>query len=458
MTDLPIPAPSPDTAERVTVEIVQAEIAIGALPDSDAPAWDRPSCPAGMIPEFAERPEGLRLYAVLDGVRRAEAVGMNNLDCLDPELPAEPLFQTGSAQDAQGPWLVDLSRAGREWDKFIEDFFADHMGKGTGVFLRCTAGFDELRSHLRGLLKVTHGEERRADRFFRFWDPLTTGVFLTHIAQRPEHVQRFCFTRSGAVIEWYVEDTAELFVRHTPCGAPAPMRARRPLHLDPADEAALGTVAMVALAQAISQWIGSDYSAQLNSPARSRLREIGNHVVARGRSFGFALKDEFSYLAHLMVHFGGWFFETEHVPELQAILWQPAPSRHQAMQQVFPAAWEASPFARVAQARAGFVADLQGLNDAPFFEDGALQPLVDRHFAAEDHHMLGRLWQVGVAHAQFQGAPDHTLTTIGLLTLLLGYRFYEDPFVMHAPVPTDTAGWEEMCRTCWDMAKETAHG
>lgn len=174
----------------------------------DLPVWDRKPCPTPLIPEFVDMPAGQHLYAVMDGARRGAVLGTNDLDCLDEDLGAVPLFDTGGAEDVQGPWLIDLGHEGVARDRFMADFFAQFAGTRQGIFLRSAADAGELRAHLRGLLKVARGDAEEPRDFLRYWDPMVAAVLMDQAVLRPKHLERLCFSRSGAAIDWYVEEGA----------------------------------------------------------------------------------------------------------------------------------------------------------------------------------------------------------------------------------------------------------
>ncbi|MDO5643740.1 MAG: hypothetical protein Q4G26_15315, partial [Paracoccus sp. (in: a-proteobacteria)] len=72
--------------------------------------WDQPVAPEALLAGLTPSGEQT-VYAVMDATRRQALRGAMDLDLYEDSLHAAPLFRTGTAQDAAGPWLLDLSGA-----------------------------------------------------------------------------------------------------------------------------------------------------------------------------------------------------------------------------------------------------------------------------------------------------------------------------------------------------------
>ena len=106
-----------------------------------------------------------RLYCVLDAAQ-------------DPRIyPAlrelvageriEPLYEGQAASElaAAGPYLIELHQDGAAFDWLL-----GHEAHGWGmIFVVCSVSIDELRSHLRRLIRVRLSDGRVV--LFRFYDP-----------------------------------------------------------------------------------------------------------------------------------------------------------------------------------------------------------------------------------------------------------------------------------------------
>ncbi len=445
---------APDSADYAP-DLRRIALDFDPLEGVDLPVWDRKPCPTPLIPEFVDMPAGQHLYAVMDGARRGAVLGTNDLDCLDEDLGAVPLFDTGGAEDVQGPWLIDLGREGVARDRFLADFFAQFAGTRQGIFLRSAADAGELRAHLRGLLKVARGDAEEPRDFLRYWDPMVAAVLMDQAVLRPKRMERLCFSRSGAAVDWYVEEGTARFLHYHVGGDGPAMKARGPVHLDAEDEAAFQGLAYVALGGALAKWLFDAYP--IGAPDAPRMDRIGRHLVAQGQRFGFGLKDEFSYLGHMSVHLGAWFFETGLFAPVMAVLADDAKARHKPLRGAFSQAWAGSYLPVVAAAKAEMLADPL-LADGPFLDHERVGDLFKRHLPGPAHGDLRPLWRKAMAHARACDMPDELHPAAGLLTIFAGYRFYEDPLVCAGVLPDDPAAWQDVFSFVWNELKGEPHG
>lgn len=417
--------------------------------------WDRPVFPAGLAPEFDPLPEGQGLFALIDGEKRRRLRGTNDLDMLDPVLNATALLGTGTAQDEVGPWLIDLGRSGRARDRFLSDLFSTPEGPGSAVLLRTAAPLDELRAHLRGLIKVRRDPDEPPSLLLRFWDPPTAAVLLDAAMDRPDRVARLCHTRSGLPLAWYAESRPGQMACFVPVGRLPGGRAREPLCLEARDEAALAALAFVALEGEIGRWLGESYP-ELGDPDPHRRAGIGAHVVALGRGYGFTLKDEFAYLAHMMVHLGGWFVQSGRYPGIETVLLSDGEARHKPLRPAFRAAYDGSHLPALMAARAALLAEPALYGEPPQPTEGVIAGLLTRHLPLAAEHKARILAERARADALHRRAPAELIETVALITLFLGYRFYDDPFLFgEAPGERD---WHGLCRRAWQQITERRDG
>lgn len=434
---------------------MQRSIAFQCHDLSALPFWDRPVFPPELTPEFTPLPQGQQLFALVDGEKRRQLRGTNDLDMLAPELAATALFDTGTAQDEVGPWLVDLGSPGRNRDRFLSDLFATPEGPGSAVLLRSAASRDELRAHLRGLIKVLRDQDEEPTLLLRFWDPLTAATLLEAGRDCPDRVARLCYTRSGLPLSWYAESRLGQMQCFIPQGRVPGGRARPPLRLEARDEAALSELAFFALEGEIGRWLGESYP-ELGTPDAYRRARIGAHVVALGRGYGFTLKDEFAYLAHMMVYLGAWFVQSGRYPGIETVLLSGGTARHKPLRMAFGAAYDGSHLPALWAARKAFLTEpaLQGTLPQP--DEGMIAELLARHLPLTAEHKARILAERARADALHRRAPARLIETIVLITLFSGYRFYDDPF-QSGGLPGER-DWDGLCASAWQQIKERRDG
>lgn len=422
---------------------------------SALPFWDRPVCPPELAPQLCDLPEGQSLFAVVDGQKRRELRGTNDLDMLPPELQAASLLQTGTGQDEVGPWLIELGRTGRARDRFLSDLFATPEGPASALLLRSAAPYAELRSHLRGLIKVQRAGDEEALLLLRFWDPAIAAVLLESWKDDPARVARLCHTRSGLGIDWLAQSRIGQMQCFAAQARVPGGRARGPLVLEPGDQAVLDRLAFLALEGEIGRWLGESYPelARADAPMRAR---IGQHVVALGRGYGFTLKDEFAYLAHMMVYLGGWFVQSGRYPGIETVLLSGGNARHKPLRGAFRAAYDGSHLPALLAARAQVLAApaLQGALPMP--AEGAIAEILAGHLPLTAEHKARILAERARGDALYRGAPAELAGLIGLISLFLGYRFYDDPF--HAGPAAGERDWHGLCAAAWQQITERRNG
>ena len=133
----------------------------------------------------------LRTYFIVDATLRKNITSVFDLDTLD--VPVRCLFKGGAAETMKeaAPYLLDVTmpRNGKI-SAFHQDFFANHWGQNTGIFIRTTASMDEIWAHFRRFTKV-QVEGVDGWHFFRFWDPRIAGVYFAGIGNWYDRVCRW---------------------------------------------------------------------------------------------------------------------------------------------------------------------------------------------------------------------------------------------------------------------------
>ncbi|MEL6621177.1 MAG: DUF4123 domain-containing protein [Pseudomonadota bacterium] len=397
--------------------------------DADGPEPQGP-WPAPLGPWFAD---ARRHYILLDAARLEDLTGEENVPVFAAGLRCKSLFRDGDL-DAVAPWLIELVADDPDSDEVLGMFFGDLFGKRAGVLLRSAAPFDRLYSHLRTFVMVRH-ERRETDLFFRYWDPLVASTYFPGIADRTDRTERLLWTADGDAVDLLAEEDEVSAHLMTPGGTAPERAARSTLVLNSDDAALLNEVAFKALALQLNDWMAGAFPDGVGTLPRPARRAAARHVVDTGRAFGFRLKDEFSYLAHVMAHFGGWFFEGDGTPDLaRIVLDHDDPARHKSLEAAFGPAWDASPRGALLARWDVVHAQLGALTPTARIEPDTLKSLV--------RDVLGD--RVGMVQAVrdkvLPVARENALSVNGegqhlFLSLLLGHRYQDDPFRPWAGAP-----------------------
>ncbi len=438
-----------------------ARVEFAPLANEGKPFWDRPVCPDALAPLLQERPEGINLFAIIDAPRRKAVRGASDLDLLDEALSAQGLFQGSSDLADSGPWLIDLSQPSRARDNWLRDYFTHFTGKGTGVFLRSPASRDELRTHLRGLLKVRPAKDSETLVFFRFWDPLIASVYFGSLGLRPDRVSRIFITRAGLPVEFLAEDgdgVMQHFVPDIPAGTKV---SRGELCLDAHDHKVFDKIVLRVLARELTDWLAEAYPARIAPMSPEQRNAIGRHLVRHGMRCGFTLKDEYAYLAHMMLSLGGWMTEPGLYPKIDAILHSRSHARHKPLRKAFAESWSESHFAVLAPRREALIAAIGQEANAPFVTLPAMRRLIATHFVEADARIIWQFLQAVERDFTAHPVPVAQQTAVGLLSLFHGFRFHADPLRRWttAPLTQPSPDIGQICRAAWeDLIGDNDHG
>ena len=411
------------------------------------PVSDRPgSIAAGAVPEALAPvlfPSGpAQTYALLDGAR---IPGLPEV-LETSRLGHVCLFRGGSFERMKqvAPWLVRIEDSG----KFTRNLFrassrAWHLwGKEAGIFLHTPAPLEELAAHLRRFTKARDKTGKWV--FFRFWDPLVAQVYFGGMADHAERIGQIFRLPSGQPMAMIVQTGPQQAVRMAPSDQLPRDLPRRAISFDPPDLALLTEVSFHALARQLAEWLVLDYPAPFADRTPAQMRAIGAHVVATGRWLGLTMKQDFAFLAQMMMTSGGWFLQDGTLPAMNRLIEETAAPKAEAMAAAYADLQAQTP-------QAGLLDRWDALR-AALPEDAAQTPaglariirrlLPDTAIDAATASTRARLRELGVV-------DDMTLARAVLLALLFGPRFFEDPFK-----PWTELGAEAAIAAAWRVVIE----
>ena len=390
----------------------------------------------------------LQLYAIFDGTRRAAVRGLNDLDTLSPDVAATPLFKSDTAEGEAGPWLLSFGRGQGAQGAVLRDHFCNFHGHGVGVLLLTTATEPELRSHLRGLVKVSRNDGSNAMVFLRYWDPVVTNEFLTSLATQPTRLERFLFTQDGSPVQFVSEQNVNEINVFKSTGRPSRTGVRKSFALDDRDAPVMERIAKIGLENNLSRWLARDYVDDLYGDAIPNA--LGPHIRREGARFGFSRQDEYSYLGHLMVHLGGWFHQSGQTPSLMAILESDQRAKQVPLRAAFSDAWARSYRATLRDFRGPLLADAR-LEKAETLtrERQVLADCLQTHVPLDRQGPFQQLWKKAQGPLASVGAPETHWACIAFLSLFWGYKFYEDPFLGRVQLPQSPQEWDMLCNDFW---------
>lgn len=418
------------------------------------PLGDHPGTSGGDVPEalhaalFGQPASGpeLHSYALLDAGRipgLPELLETSRLDHLC-------LFRgERDGVGATAPWLVRL----KESDKFTRNLFrqssrAWHLwGKDCGIFLRSDAEMAALSDHFRRFTRIRDRQGRIV--FFRFWDPLVAGTYFPGVGHDPDRIGAFFTLTSGQQISIIAQSGPDTAIIMTPCVAPDQGQRRPAPVFDELEEALFTEIAFRIFARQLSDWLVTEYPDQLGKRPAADLQAISAHVIAAGRRAGLEMKEEFAFLAQMMMTSGGWFLDDATPPGLRQLIIDAAHPKAQAMAEGYAGRQTAS---LQGQLYAQWPEVRDYLVELP--ADEAVTPARFREFASR----FLRLSAAGIPDAI--ASTRARLRTLGLgdqhiegravvLSLLLGPRFFEDPLKPWSGQPVEAA-----INTAWQLVTE----
>lgn len=406
------------------------------------PLSDRPgSVAAAAVPETLAPvlfpPGPAQTYALLDAARipgLPEVLETSRLDhvCLFRGSSFDQLKQVA-------PWLVRIGDSG----KFTRNLFRDspkawHLwGKDAGIFLHSPAGLQDLAAHLRRFTKVSDKTGKWV--FFRFWDPLVAQIYFGGMADHAERIGQIFRLPSGQPMAMIVQTGPQDAVRMAPSDQLPQGQSRRAIAFDAPDLALLTEISFHALARQLAKWLAQDYPAPFADRSPAQMRAIGAHVVATGRWLGLTMKQDFAFVAQMMMTSGGWFLQDRSLPAINRLIEETPSPKAEAMADAYAGMQAETP-------QAALLDQWDGLR-AALTEDAAQTPaglaritarlLPDGGVDAATASTRARLRELGVVDGMTQAKAV-------LLALLFGPRFFEDPFKPWADLGAEaaiTAAW-----------------
>ena len=395
-----------------------------------------------------EADEDLQIYGVFDGTRRAAVLGLNDLDTLTPEVGAAPLFQHDADEGEAGPWLLSFGRGTGAQAAVLRDHFCKFHGQGVGILLLTDADEPELRSHLRGLVKVARAPDSTSMVFLRYWDPVVANEFLPSLATQPTRFERFHFTQQGTPVHVVAEHNADEMTLIHVSGRASRTGVRKYFTLEAPDGPVMDRIARIGLEKNLTRWLVRDYPDELFAGAARDA--LGPHILREGTRFGFTRQDEFAYLGHLMVHFGGWFHQSGQVSVLTDILQSDRRAKQVPLRAAFSDAWAGSYRAVLRDFKAPLLSDARLIVDNTLTKDReVLAACLHAHVPVDRQGPFRHLWKKSQGPLASAGAPDTHWACLAFLSLFWGYKFYEDPFLGRVHPPQSAQEWDDVCNDFW---------
>lgn len=241
------------------------------------------------------------------------------------------------------PWLVRLESQG----KFTRNLFRQsarswhHWGRDSFVLLRSAASVTDLVAHFRRFTKVRDRQGRMV--IFRFWDPLVIALYASakrHDAARLEQI----FGLSGGETVEFIAPLGTDEALHLAL-TPGFQREhpRRIINFDTGDEAIMQEIAFSTFARQLLPWLLAEYPGQLAARPAADQRAIARHVVATGRRAGLTMREDFAFLAQIMMTSGGWVWDDDTLPGLRDLIADAPAPKAQTMADGYAALQRRSP-------------------------------------------------------------------------------------------------------------------
>ncbi|WP_298258898.1 DUF4123 domain-containing protein [uncultured Litoreibacter sp.] len=387
----------------------------------------------------SDKPSGLpkQTYAILDA---AKVPGLPEL-LLASGLEHRCLF-VGAAQNDLAdvaPWIVRLEDS----SSFTRNLFTRseatwHIWDNEpGIYLRSRGSFDDIWGHFRKFTKVTDANGKPL--FFRFWDTVTARIYFSGICANPTRVEQFFRLPSGPSIELIVTDPVQNTLHLRPPVVRNSKRVSRNVIFEEDDHRLMREVSYSALSNEIALWLPLEYQDQFNGVSKTKLASIAQHVVSVGRAFNLTMKEDFSYLAQMMMTMGGWCFQDGIPIAVLNILKDSNATKAKRLADVFSSAHETTPQAELLRQWPEVRDHLAGIPPDHQMTPDQFNAFRARFFASQTPNLSAvlsgtrtRLQELGLSDQQQEGKAI-------VLSLILGPRFFEDPFKPWAQLPAEQA-------------------
>lgn len=384
-------------------------------------------CPSLLEQALLPADDETRLYLLFDAARLAPLMRVfDPADLLGGQPGAALFLSEGMAQ--QSPWLVDVTPgADGAPPRLLRQFLRKGWNQRAGIFLRSTAGFDEMFRFLRGFTRVRNGTDEDKTILLRFWDPLVARHWFAASSHDPARVQRLFWTPSGAHVEIIGETGATGFFRLSPAAlAPGAQDRKGLLTLTERDRRALRDAASVSLGKDLSRWMLGARPDRFATFTHRQMAALETHVLAVGQHYNLPRKEDFAALFHVMVQLGGWFYQGGSAPELVDILKTGGRDTGERLTEALQAVAPQLPQARLAGNWDAVTAMLSAIPPEARLDHLLFRQLTAMIAPPEDPRIAGAV-QAALRDVSGLGLTRPETGIVLALTLIYGHRYYDDP-------------------------------
>lgn len=396
------------------------------------PLPDGADVPAALAAPLFGAPEAAHSYALIDAARVPGLPEVLETSRLDHAC----LFL---GEDGAAPWLVRLAPEG----KFTRNLFRQsgrswHLwGRDSFILLRSAAGVAELVAHFRRFTKVRDRRGRMV--FFRFWDPLVIALYATARRHDAARLEQIFGLPGGGTLDIIAPLGADEALHLALAPGFARSHPRRAISFDETDEAILQDIAFSTFARQLLPWFLAEYPDRIGPRSPPDQRAIARHVIATGRRAGLGMKEDFAFLAQIMMTSGGWVWDDDSVPGLRALIADAPAPKAQALADGYASLQRQTPQAELLDDWPALRAWLAALPEDQAVTPATFRRLTGRFMMRSAGQIAGaiastraRLGGAGLSDQRVEGKAV-------VLTLLLGPRFFEDPFRPWAGLPPEAA-------------------
>ena len=377
----------------------------------------------------------LHTYAILDAAKVPDLPELLAASGLENRC----LFKGEVFDELKGvaPWVVRLE----DGNSFTRNLFTRsdagwHLwDKQPGIYLRSRETLDELWVHFRKFTKVK--DEQGKWFFFRFWDVVTARVYFPGIAARHERIDRLFRPKPTTTLEIIAPSGTDA-LRLYPRKAQGPANSIQPIVFDGADHALMQQIATQAFNAETAHWLRDAYPDRFDAFDERQMDAAIVHIMTEGTRVSCDLKDDYAYLAHVMLTLGGWFARTGHPSALTDILVDGQGSLRARLSRAFLPAFEASPQAALMKQWDDVKAHLTALPPTAQITPHELGTFTARFLKS---HSGGVAAALAATKRDLPGLnlSIHDQGRLLVLTLIYGYQFYADPLRVWRDLPVSEA-------------------
>ncbi len=279
-----------------------------------------------------------------------------------------------------------------------------------------------LYDHLRRLTRIPSrgADDDEGWRWFRLWDPRVALPYLAAVRDRPDHVRALTATPAGP-IAMVIEDGPEAAVTFTSTLPDDPRARRDRLVFDADDHAVFDAIAVDAFRAELSEWL---VAAQGLPQDRARL--VADHTLAEGPPLGCRTKDDYVFLAHMMRTLGAWFARSGVWPDLTEAMARG--TARDPLAKTYTAAHAASAQGALLADWSAVRAHLRDVAGGPHLSPNDLATVRSRFLSGRAEATRCALLPARADLDRFTGLSREETGGLLMLSLLLGFRFYQDPW------------------------------